>query len=255
MKRWLLLCLLCVSLTLVGCAPPCDQDPACTRVLFIGNSYTFYNDLPQTFARLAQAGEQRVETGMAAGGGWTVADHVNSAETLEKITSSKWDYVILQEQSQVPANAEMRAARMTPAARTLVSKIRAAGAQPVFFVPWAHRGGWREMGLSGYESMQLQVNQGYVEVGQELDAWLVPVGFAWLKLWKQNPQLGLWQEDGSHPNEKGTYLAACVFYAALYRQSPEGLEYRSSLSTEDAKVLQKIAAETVLQEPARWNLP
>jgi hypothetical protein len=67
--------------------------------------------------------------------------------------------------------------------------------------------------------------------------------------------LDLWQEDGSHPNEKGTYLAACVFYATLYRQSPEGLGYTGSLSEDEALLLQKTAADTVLTEPLRWNLP
>jgi hypothetical protein len=256
MKRWYLFCLLLVSLVLGGCAAPaCGQDPACTRLLFIGNSYTFVNDLPGTFARLAQSGGKRVETGMAATGGWILSDHLKSADTLEKITSSTWDYIVLQEQSQIPASELFRKAEMYPAARALTVKIREAGATPVFFVTWAHRQGWPEEKLPTYASMQLQIDEGYVRIAEETKTRLAPVGFAWYKLWKQNPQLSLWQEDGSHPNEKGTYLAACVFYATLYKESPEGLNYTGNLPAEEAQVLQKVAAETVLQEPARWNLP
>ena len=184
-----------------------------------------------------------------------LSDHVKSAETLDKIKSSKWNFVVLQEQSQVPANEQARATQMYPAARTLVGKIKETGAVPIFFVTWAHRAGWPENGLPTYESMQLQIDGGYMEIGQELKAQIAPVGFAWYKLRKQNPQLDLWQADGSHPKEEGTYLAACVFYAVIFHKSPQGLTYPSNLSRENAGVLQKIAADTVLKEPLRWNLP
>ena len=83
MRRWLLICLLCLALG--SCAPPCSADPACQRILFIGNSYTYYNNLPNTFARLAQVGGKRVETGMAAAGGWTLTDHVERNLFLRRI--------------------------------------------------------------------------------------------------------------------------------------------------------------------------
>jgi hypothetical protein len=211
--------------------------------------------LPGTFTKLAESGGKRVETGMAATGGWTLAEHVKSEETLEKINSFKWNFIVLQEQSQTPAVEQVREMTMYPAARTLAAKIRETGAIPVFFVTWAHRSGWPENHLDSYETMQLQIDEGYVRIARELNAPLAPVGFAWYKLWKQNPQMDLWQDDGSHPKEGGTYLAACVFYATLYRQSPEGLSYRGDLSADEAKTLQKIAADTVLKEPGRWNLP
>lgn len=257
MKHWLTVFILLLALTDCSSPPPspCSDDPACKRILFIGNSYTFVNDLPATLAKLAESGGKRIETGMAATGGWTLAQHAQSTETLDKIKSSKWDFVVLQEQSQIPASEQARNTGMYPAARTLVAKIHAAGATPMFFVTWAHHKGWPDNGLNGYEAMQLQIDEGYVRIAQELNAPLAPVGFAWYKYWRQNPQMNLWQNDGTHPNESGTYLAACVFYAALYRQSPEGLSYRGNLSADEAKILQKIAADTVLKEPGRWNLP
>jgi hypothetical protein len=81
------------------------------------------------------------------------------------------------------------------------------------------------------------------------------VGYAWQAALKQNPSLNLWQDDGSHPSEAGTYLAACVFYAVVFRASPEGLSYRNNLSKEGAQALQKIAADTVLNDTAKWRLP
>jgi hypothetical protein len=58
----------------------------------------------------------------------------------------------------------------------------------------------------------------------------------------------LWQSDGSHPNEAGTYLAACVFYATLFQQSPEGLSFRGSLAQDTAQTLQSLAAETLMKK-------
>jgi hypothetical protein len=124
--------------------------PSCLRILFVGNSYTYVNDLPGMFAQLAKAGGRRVETGMVAPGGWTLSAHAGSAETLSKLKSSKWDVVVLQEQSQVPAVEPARTQAMYPAGRLLVRQIKDVGATPIFFVTWARRDGWAEKGLPGY---------------------------------------------------------------------------------------------------------
>lgn len=77
---------------------------------------------------------------------------------------------------------------------------------------------------------------------------MAPVGTAWQNAVTQNPELNLWQMDGVHPTEGGSYLSACVFYALIFQQSPEGLTYRAGLSEEMAYFLQSIAAETVLDQ-------
>ena len=251
MKRFLPLLILLFVLSSCSFAANCSdaQDTSCTRVLFIGNSYTFVNDLPNTFAKLAKSGGHKVEVGMAAQGGWILADHIKSAGTLDKLQSSKWNFVILQEQSQVPAIEQSRTQEMYPAARELVHKIKDIGAIPIFFITWAHRAGWPEDGMNNYESMQIQINNGYLGIAQELNASVAPVGSAWLAAVKQHPELALWQEDGSHPSDQGTYLAACVFYAVIFQESPEGLTYRAGLSRETVQTLQPIASKTVLNIP------
>jgi hypothetical protein len=92
MKRFLIAC--CLLLASFGCSPVVDCEEthgakSCPRILFIGNSYTFANDLPGMFAGLAKAGGHNVETGMAAQGGWSLSDYVNSSKTIDKINSSK----------------------------------------------------------------------------------------------------------------------------------------------------------------------
>ena len=258
MKRIVLICFFLVSICGCSPTPDCrstDGTYACPRVLFIGNSYTYVNDLPGMLAALAKAGGHPIQTGMSASGGWTLAEHLASAQTLAALQSSKWDYVILQEQSEIPSVEPARSQEMYPAARVLVTKIRQSGAQPIFFLTWAHRNGWPENNLPDYESMQLQINQGYMTIANQLFTIVAPVGYAWMTVTLQDPGLDLWQADGSHPTELGTYLTACVFYAVLFRQSPENNPYQAHLTTAAAHYLQSAAANTVLGNPAQWNLP
>jgi hypothetical protein len=237
--------------------------PACTisnnteaplHILFIGNSYTYMNDLPGVFSQLACSGGHKVETETVAVGGWTLADHIASPKTGDKLKQRQWDFVILQEQSQLPASESARIQSMYPAVRELASQIEARGARPVLLMTWGHRDGWPEAGYPTYEDMQAQLTEGYLGISNELQIPVAPVGEAWRQARAQSPPLDLWQADGSHPNLQGTYLAASVLYAVIFRQSPEGLTYGKGLSLEAMRNLQSLAASTVLTEPERWNL-
>ena len=97
------------------------------RVLFIGNSYTSVNDLPDTFADLAWAGGHRVQTEALDEGGWTLQQHVAAPETAATLASEHWDVVVLQEQSEIPSLAVDRTQMMYPAATKLVAEIRGPG--------------------------------------------------------------------------------------------------------------------------------
>jgi hypothetical protein len=253
--------LLAVALLPIGCGtswpPKCStaaNAAPCTRVLFVGNSYTYVNDLPTMFAELAVAGGHNVEAGMVANGGETLAQHAVALETLDKIASAPWSFVVLQEQSETPASSAGRTSQMYPAARTLAAKVTAIGAQMMFFMTWAHRDGTTMAGATNYESMQLAIDEAYNGIADELSVPVAPVGYTWFVVRREHPDISMWQDDGSHPTVSGTYLAACVFYAAIFRRSPEGLSYLDGLSSQDARVLQAAAASSVLQNPAQWGL-
>jgi hypothetical protein len=246
--------LLCGCLVLILAASGCAPEDNChslqntgpiMRVLFIGNSYTYVNDLPGMFTKLACSGGYKVETGMAAQGGWTLAQHNDSSQTLDQIQLKKWNIIVLQEQSEIPAIQSSRIQTMYPAVRQLVQRIRTSGAQPLLFMTWGHKDGDATYGLATYYDMQAQLSAGYTGIAQELNVPVVPVGTAWLKGVTQTNPLNLWQSDGSHPTEQGTYLAACVFYAAIFHQSPVGLGYLGGVDPVTAQTLQTLAAETL----------
>ncbi|HEX7609036.1 MAG TPA: SGNH/GDSL hydrolase family protein [Solirubrobacteraceae bacterium] len=234
----------------------CSSLPAraVCRVLFIGNSYTYVNDLPGMFAKLAASAHRSVATGMLATGGATLADHVASPGTAVAVGARRWNAVVLQEQSGNPAVEGLRRAVMYPAARTLVALVRSARERALFYLTPAHRDGWPEQRLPDYFSMQSAVDFGYLTIARELGVPVVPAGAAWSAVVAGGDGAGLWQADGSHPTVIGTYLTACVFYAALLGRSARGLPYHASLPAGEAARLQAIATRTVQREGARWGL-
>ncbi len=234
-----------------GTCGPLDGS-GCTRVLFLGNSYTDVNDLPHAFAELALSGGQHVGTGKVAPGGESLAGHVTLPETQAALAGGPWDVVVLQEQSQIPASEWSRANQMEPAARSLVSTIRSIGARSILLETWAHRDGSPDVGLPDYAAMQAAIEDGYLAVAEELRVPVVPAGAAWRLVRLEAPELDLWQPDGSHPTIAGTYLAACVVYATVFGRSPVGLGYTGGLPADTARTLQSAAAETVLTNPGRW---
>jgi hypothetical protein len=212
------------------------------RVLFLGNSYTYVNDLPAVFVELARSAGKNAETGMVASGGETLAEHAASAESIGAIRGSRWQFVVLQEQSEIPSVEALRQSEMYPAARSLAEVIRAAGATPVLLETWAHRDGWPDYHLD-YAGMQAGIDQGYLALAGQLGVGVATAGEAWLAALRQEPNIGLWQADGSHPSKAGTYLAACVLYARIFGASPVGIADTGGLPGEVARALQVIAAE------------
>jgi hypothetical protein len=219
------------------------------RILMIGNSYTFFNDMPQMLgALLSEAGRQS-EVAMSALGGWTLENHVESQATRSLIALKSWDYVVLQEQSVIPSMPDEREQRMLPAARALAAEIRRAGAQPVLFMTWGRRDGLPEKGHPDFEAMQAQLVTGYRDAADAIDARVAPVGLAWQWALASQPgdiSLTLWDDDGSHPAPAGSYLAACVFVALFCETSPEGLAYDAGLPAPTARFLRRVAADTTL---------
>jgi hypothetical protein len=241
--RLLLLCLgILVGLGALGamrladasCSPFAGRP--CVRVLFLGNSYTFVNDLPTVFRNIARAGGQNVDTGMVAAGSEALADHAASAVSIGAIRDSRWQVVVLQEQSEVPAIEAARQSQMYPAVRSLAGEIRAANATPILLQTWAHRDGLPADGM-GYAEMQSALDAGYAAIGGELGVAVAPAGQAWETVLRQDPTIALWQPDGSHPSAAGTYLAACVLYTRIFGASPVGIPDTDGFSVDLARTL------------------
>lgn len=193
------------------------------RVLFVGNSYSF--KIPKQFGQLARAEGQKLEVAQVTKGGWTLAKHAASKETLNQIAQGKWDIVVLQEQSQIPSLPEnQRVKMMDPAAKALASAVRKAKAIPVFFMTWGRKDGDKKNAQhfpdDTYTAMQNRLCQGYHKAATQADgAYIVPVGEVWSAVRAASKDALLYAKDGSHPGVGGNYLGACVFYCAFYDQA------------------------------------
>ncbi|UCG42928.1 MAG: hypothetical protein JSU73_13895 [candidate division WOR-3 bacterium] len=243
---------LVVALLLAIC-PIAAASPDSLAVLFVGNSHVHTNDLPGMFSLLAQAGAKHAMVDMSAPGGFWLEQHVVEPQTLEKIALGTWDYVALQEQSQVPVIEHWRFNSMYPSIRTLDSMIQDHGCSTALYMTWGWQdGGIHELGghtspeFRDYFHMQDSVSAAYRMIATELGARLSPVGEAWAVARRRDPLVELWQSDKCHATVKGTYLAACTFYAALFESSPVGLNYTAGLDTADARFLQLAAERAVL---------
>lgn len=230
---------------------PTQQAARPLRVLFIGNSYTYVNNLPQMLFGLAQSATppRPLETATVVRGGASLQQLWDDGSAVAAIKRGGWDVVVLQEQSRLgnqapPVNGVLQIGDPTAFhayARRFDAEIRRAGAKAVFYLTWARQDA---------PETQAALNAAYQSIARELNAGLAPVGPAWALALQRHPQLRLHQEDQSHPSITGTYLAACVFYATLYGQSPEALAHESvSLDPAVARELQQIAWQVVQGQP------
>jgi hypothetical protein len=253
MNRSLCVLVLLLLLIFTGCIPavqPESEEPI--DILFIGNSYTFVNDLPDIFARLAEAGDHSVNVTVLAKAGYSLNDHAEDPLTREVIQGKNWDYVFLQEKSSLPVLDEKL---MTQGVSQLVELAAGKDTDMILFMPWAYQAGFPEAGMADYHTMQSKVVETYQDLAREFDISSAPVGLTWQSALEHHPELDLWSPDGSHPSLSGSYLAALTFYAHIFQESPAGLNYPISIPADIELVpsLEEIAAETVLGIPGEWN--
>jgi hypothetical protein len=205
------------------------------RILFIGNSFTYCNDLPRMVAQLAEAGGQRpLHCESETPGGCTLEKHWQDRQAVSRIQSGRWDFVVLQDQSEVPLR---RRDAMIAYGKEFDAEIKRQRAKTILYETWA---------LQNQLEQQAAISQAYEGLARELNARLAPVGNAWQTALRSDPKLILHDMDHKHPNAAGTYLAACVFYATIFGQSPAGLPGQiGGLSNADAQRLQAIAWKSV----------
>lgn len=215
------------------------------RVLFVGNSLTYTNDLPGMVDRLAAArpgdeplfvvSDTRPSTGL---------DYWSANDGLRRLIAEvPWDVVVLQERSVTPSLDDAARVRfMDGPLRQLDAEVRARGARTMLFETWAHEHG--AFDGDSYDAMQARVNTSYEAEGASIGARVAMVGRAWQALHGLTPSLDLWGGDDTHPSRSGTYLAACIFYSMLTHRSPVGDPYLAGVDPPTARMLQQMADQT-----------
>jgi len=232
------------------------------RVLFIGNSYVYTNNLPVILQQLATSLGDTLIYEESVPGGMTFQGHSTDPTTLNKIKAQQWDIVVLQEQSQRPAFSPAQVAvDVYPYARKLDSLVRAnkACTETMFFMTWGRKNGDASNcaaypPICTYLGMQQSLRESYMQMAQDNNSIVSPVGAAWKQVRDSFPSIDLYSTDESHPSVSGSYLAACVFYASIFHKNPTASTFNNGLSATDAANLKRIAGKVVLDSFSKWNM-
>ncbi len=232
------------------------------RVLFIGNSYTSVNNLPQMLRNVALSVNDTVDFDVNAPGGQTFQGHFNNPTSLNKIMAGGWDFVVLQEQSQYPSFPTSQVmAEVFPYARKLDSIVNLYNscAETVFYMTWGRKNGdasncsyWPP--VCTYNGMDSLLNLRYQMMASQNDAIVSPVGQVWNYIRTNHPEIELYQTDESHPSVAGTYLAACTFYSTVFRKDPTAVTFFAGLSSVDAIKIQNAVKLHVFDSLEKWNI-
>ena len=247
----------CVMLLLVAAAvqaaSPVVKAPhidAPKRVLFVGNSYFYYNASLHFHARRialaadpawAKPFQYKSATIAAAPLAHHDIDHLTTPGNLG--VKDSFDVVILQGNSTAALRDRARASFRDKAIE-FDKIIRSRGGMTALYMTPAHVAPSK----SASPEMMRKTEEMYVSVGNEIGALVIPVGLAFEEAYRRRPDIKLHQDyDGSHPTLLGTYLGACTVYASLYGRSPVGntYDFHGLIGKDDAAFLQAVADDTV----------
>lgn len=214
------------------------------NVLFLGNSYTYVNNLPQIIHDVALSTGDTLNFDIYAPGGYTLDQHANDSNSIGKIMQGGWDYVVLQEQSQLPSFPDydgFGAIRLcwqihqyAPCARTM------------FYMTWGRKNGDALNcpvlpEVCSYEGMDSLLRKTYLGMAADNNSEVAPVGKVWNYIRHNFSAIELYQPDESHPSVAGSYAAACTFYSLLFRKDPTLISVDYSLPLNEAADIRQAA--------------
>jgi hypothetical protein len=232
------------------------------KVLFIGNSYTYVNDLPALLSNAAQSTGDSVIYDSNCIGGYTFQLHSTNATTLQKIAQGNFDFVVLQEQSQLPSFPISQVqSSVYPYAKTLDSLIKVANpcTETVFYMTWGRKNGdasncpnWPP--ICTYSGMDSLLRMRYEYMANTNTALVSPVGAVWRYIRNNFPGIELYSADESHPSLAGSYAAACTFYSIVFRKDPTAITFASTLDSTDAANIRNAAKLVAYDSLGFWNV-
>jgi hypothetical protein len=205
-----------------------DQQTAINpmKILFIGNSYTHYNSMPELFERLAKSKKIKIDVVMNARSNHTFKMHCQRPEMFETIRSQKWDYVVLQGFSrELMYEKEVIDTASLPYFRQIMDSVYSnhSCSNVLLYMTWGYKNGFvNGIDTLNYDDMSNRVKRGYEYLSELFNLSIVPIGQVWKSFRKNSPDIEIYQEDGQHPNLIGSYLIASGFYSAIFKSSPVG---------------------------------
>ncbi|MDO4521640.1 MAG: hypothetical protein Q4B57_00690 [Eubacteriales bacterium] len=250
-KKWFGI-VICIAV-LIMCMPSAAIANNRTSILFIGNSLTFRSNFVGQFRSVCKSAGKKVWVDSYAVGGSYFSKYANRSTTVgrqayQKIHSRKWNYVVLQENTDW---ITARPGRSKKAAKTLIRWIRekSPDAQIIYNASWAYKHGYRMFGeFYTFSKNQSLLNKNYRMLQEKFGGTVAYTGNAFRKYRKKYSTPALYVSDNNHPTTGGAYLAACTIYATMFG-STDGITYRGSCSAKTARHMRQIAESVCEQVP------
>lgn len=229
------------------------------RILFIGNSYTSVNNLPQLILDIASTTGDDFYFQSSTPGGCTFQQHLTVSSAL--IKQGGWDFVILQEQSQLPSFPYSQfMTESYPYAQQLCNLIREYNpdAKIVFYMTWGRRDGDTQNApyyapLGTYEGMDSLLQARYLMMAHDNQTMIAPVAKVWRSIRENHPEIELYQSDGSHPSLTGSYAAAFTFYSLLFSKNPTIVTSGFQISDSQADIIKHTVKQIVYDSLQNWS--
>ncbi|MEI6088597.1 MAG: T9SS type A sorting domain-containing protein [Bacteroidota bacterium] len=232
------------------------------HALFLGNSYTSVNNLPALTAAVATSAGDTLIYDSNLIGGYTLQQHSVDATSLSKIMLGTWDYVVLQEQSQLPSFPISQVeTNVFPYARKLDSIINLYNpcAETMFYMTWGRKTGdslncptWPP--VCTYSGMDSLLHLRYMMMADSNNAVASPVGAVWKYIRQHYPGIELYSADYSHPSLAGSFAGACCFYTSMFRKNPMAITYTAGLPTADVADIIAAVKTVVYDSLLNWNI-
>jgi hypothetical protein len=233
------------------------QESKELSILFIGNSYTFYNDMPFILKKIALSTGKEIFVDTVVEGGKNLDYHCNQELTFKTINARKWDFVVIQGHSNEFAQPESKVNKTTyPFAKQLVDSIRANNecSQILLYLTWGYKHGnhkWKP--IAHYDSMQSRIENQYLRFADLLNTRVSPVGIVWKDIRENHPYINLYDADDHHPSLNGSYLAACTFYTSIFGESAYKNTIEINIPIEERNSIELAAAKIVLNNLPKWR--
>jgi hypothetical protein len=235
----------CALLIVAACLPDLEgaglTEPVLIgegrRALFIGNSYTYFADIPGLVQAMADsAGGDKIAVETVAGPDMALVDHWYEGTAKREIAEGGWEWVVLQ---QGPSSTQVNRDSLRTLTQMFGAEIAKVSAKPALFSAWPSA--TRQQDFD-------RAIESYALAAADVSGILLPVAASWKKAWETDAALQMYQ-DGLHPSAIGAYLAAATIYSKLLNRTPVGLPF--TLRTRSGRQITVNAAiGTILQNAA-----
>ena len=219
-------------------------------VFFIGNSFTFFHDLPSQVASFSLADDRAVRVDAVLQGGYHLDQYLDmndpyGEDVSIRLKHLRYEYIVAQEQSFCPISDPDR---FDAAIGRLDAIARERGAELALFETWGYHDLHRQTPLFGGSSiaMEEKLRDKTSSVAEKYGRKWLPVGYAFSECQKKNPGIYLFDPDRKHPGVCGTYLGAAVIYGGLFGRDPEKISFDGGISPSVAEKLRSVAKETLV---------